>query len=166
MILLYYYFPALLLCFHPFHVSVCSVRYAAAEESLQITMKIFADDLEETLNEKPYRADRQPYVDVLNPKDTAMLNRIVEGYIAKHFEIMVNDKTAKPVYLGYEMEGMAMWCYLEVEDVKKVESIKVRNSILTESFDDQTNIVHVDYHNDIKSMKLAGNDLEGEVTFE
>ncbi len=164
--MLLYSLTSFILLFHPFHVSVSSVRYAEAEQSLQITIKIFADDLEDALNEPPYRADGQPYVDVLNPKDTDALNRVVEAYVRKHFEITVNGKTAKPVYLGYELEGLAMWCYLEVKEVIKVEQIKVHNTILTASFDDQTNIVHVDYQDEIKSLKLTGSDAEGEVTFE
>lgn len=165
MFLFNYIFIILTAVLHPFHVSVCSIHYAHEDESLQITMKIFADDLEEALNEPPYRSDGEPYLDVLNPKDPQIIDDKVEQYIRKHFELAVNSEVVEPVFLGYELEDLAMWCYLEVTKVKKVDTIKIRNSILTESFDDQVNIVHIDYHDTIKSMKLAGNKLADEVKF-
>lgn len=151
---------------HPFHVSVSSIRYASEENALQITMKIFADDLEEALNKPPYRNAREPYVDVLNPENINALSQKVEQYIRENFELSLNGELAKPVFLGFEIEDMAMWCYMEVRDVEKVENIKVRNSVLVNTYDDQVNIVHVDYHDHVKSMKLTKNKLIGEVGFE
>lgn len=165
MIFLQYYLALLISVFHPFHVSVCSIHYASEEKSLQITLKIFADDLEEALNKAPYRMDGEPYIDILNPEDPEIIDVKVKQYIRKHFEITVNGEVVEPMFLGYELEDLAMWCYLEVNDVKKVDTVKIRNSILTELFDDQINIVHVDYQDEIKSMKLAGNKLADEVKF-
>lgn len=165
MLFLQYCFITLFSLLHPFHVSVCSIHYAGEEESLQITMKIFADDLEEALNKAPYRLDEEPYIDVLNPQDPQVIDAKVEQYIRKHFELTVNGEITEPVFLGYELEDLAMWCYLEVTGIKKVDTIKIHNSILTTSFDDQVNIVHVDYQDAIKSMKLAGNKLTDEVKF-
>ncbi len=166
MILIHYCFLVLAFLLHPFHVSVCSVHYASSEESLQITMKIFADDLEDALNKSPYRTEEEPYVDVLNPENTDKLNSKVEQYIRDHFELAVNEEKVQPVFLGYELEDLAMWCYWEVSGVKKVKNVKIKNSILTETFSDQTNIVHVNNQDMVKSMKLAGNSLVGEVAFE
>ncbi|MFW5726684.1 MAG: DUF6702 family protein [bacterium] len=158
-------FSALLLSLHPFHVSVMNIDHAADENSLQITLKLFADDLEEALNNPQFRAADEAFIDVLNPKDQQRLNSFVEEYLQKHLTIEVNGKKVKPNFLGKEMEGMAMWTYLEVPEVSSVASIKVRNSLLTEIFDDQINLVHVKYQNTTKSMKLAGNQLLDEVSF-
>ena len=129
-------------------------------------MKIFGDDLEDVLNAKPYHQDGQPYLDILHPQSPDSLNSIVQRYLEKNFEISVNGKKADPAYLGYEMEDLAMWCYLEVRDVRELKSIKVKNSILIDTFSDQVYIVHVNYEDNIKSMKLGGNDLTGEIDFE
>lgn len=163
--LIYSLFLHLVLWFHPFHVSVCTMHYAEEEESIQITLKIFADDLEETLNDESSRKSEQTYIDVLNPKDKAALTHIVSDYLDKHLEIIVNGNTTKPVFLGYEMEGMAMWCYLEISNIAQISQIAVENAILTEIFDDQINIVHVEYKGDTKSMKLAGNKLSDVIKF-
>lgn len=156
---------SLLLSFHPFHVSVMSIHHAADENTLQITLKIFADDLEEALNDEQFKTPDQAFVDVLNPKDPQGLDKYVQKYLKKHITIEVNGKEANAAYLGKETEDMAMWCYFEVSGVEKVESIQVKSSILTEIFEDQINIVHINYGGAIKSMKLAGNNLVNEVIF-
>lgn len=163
--MLVYILTSLLLNFHPFHVSVMSIHHASDENTLQITLKIFADDLEEALNDEQFRTPEQAFVDVLNPKDPQGLDQFVEKYLRKHMKIKVNGKDVKAAYLGKEVEDMAMWCYFEISDVEQLKSIQVRSSILTEIFDDQINIVHINYGGIIKSMKLAGNHLLDEVSF-
>lgn len=165
--LIFYCFIWLLTSFvHPFHVSVASIRYASEEKSLQITMKIFADDLEEALNKPPYRDEEDPFVDVLNPENIDVLSQKVEQYIRENFEITLNGAPAETAFLGFEIEDMAMWCYLEVRDVEKVKNIRVRNTVLINTYDDQVNIVHVDYHDQVKSVKFTKNKLIGEMQFE
>ena len=155
----------LVMSLHPFHVSVMSVHHSADENSLQITLKLFADDLEEAMNQEGFRKEDQPYIDVLNPKDEQRLNAYIEQYIHENLDIEVNGKEVDAYFLGKEMEDMAMWCYLEVQGVEEIERIKVQSSIMTEVFDDQINIVHINYQGAIKSMKLAGNRLLDEVFF-
>ena len=146
---------------HPFHVSVCSIYHAPEEQTLQITQKIFADDLEEALNASTATAT----IDILNPSDPAVLNTIIEAYLGEHLQINVNGEGVAFQFLGYEREDMALWCYLEVEGVSEVETIRVRSTILIDAFDDQTNIVHVKYRNATKSMRLAKDYPEDQLNF-
>lgn len=155
----------LLLSLHPFHVSVMNLHHSADENSLQITLKLFADDLEEAMNNQEFRKEEQAYIDVLNPTDEQQLSTYIERYISEHLDVKVNGEDVHPYFLGKEMEDMAMWCYLEVKGVEEINSLKVRSSIMTEVFDDQINIVHINYRGEIKSMKLAGNRLLDEVFF-
>ena len=154
----------LLTSVHPFHVSVCSINHAPQEQTLQITQKIFADDLEEALNAAA-KASNQTTVDVLNPSDPEVLESIIHDYLTEHLQITVNGETVTPNFLGYEREELALWCYLEVENIADVQHIKVRSSILVDAFDDQTNIVHIKYRDTIKSMKLAKDYLQDQVEF-
>ncbi len=146
---------------HPFHVSVCSIRHAPQEQTLQITQKIFADDLEEALT----AASTAGPVNVLNPPDPDALDALIDNYLKEHLQITVNGQAVKATYLGHEREEMALWCYLEVGGVTEVESVSVRSTILTDTFNDQTNIVHVEYRNALKSMKLAKDYPNDQVKF-
>ena len=148
---------------HPFHVSVCSINHAPDQHTLQITLKVFADDLEEALNQQ--QAASLPYVDVLNPAEPEVLEAIIQQYLEQRLTIIVDGKVVHPVYLGYEREDLALWCYFEVGEVDQLETIAVRNSVLVETFSDQTNIVHIQYNGTTKSMKLAKDQLQDQLTF-
>ncbi len=152
---------ALFFLLHPFHVSVCSIRHAAEEQTLQITQKIFADDLEEALT----AASTSGPIDVLNPPDPNTLDALIDDYLRNHLQITVNGQVTEAIYLGHEREEMALWCYLEVSGVADIQSLSVRSTILTDTFDDQTNIVHVEYRNELKSMKLAKDYPDDQVEF-
>ncbi|HEU4472678.1 MAG TPA: DUF6702 family protein, partial [Flavisolibacter sp.] len=52
--------------FHPFYISVTEVNHNRADKTLEISCKIFADDLEETL-EKSYKTQ----LDISAEKDKA-----------------------------------------------------------------------------------------------
>mgnify|MGYP001084203842 CR=1 FL=1 len=148
---------------HPFHISVTSIYHASEESSLQITVKIFADDLEEALNRDTNGATT--YVDVLNPPNPIRLDSIVQNYLQKHLAFTVNEKTTQPQFLGFEREDLTMWCYLEVTAVKKLEKVTVQNTLLLNTFEDQANIVHVRANGIVKSMKLAHDQTADTITF-
>ena len=153
----------LLSLLHPFHISVCSINHAAEENSLQITFKIFADDLEEALNQPS--ATAASYIDVINPPDAAQLEAIVHEYLDEHLAFTVNEQAAEYQFLGFEREDLTMWCYLEITGINNLEKVKVQNTLLLDTFDDQINIVHVKANDTVKSMKLAQNQTIDTITF-
>ena len=152
--------------FHPFHVSVCTIYYSEEEKSLQMTHKIFADDLENALNNAGYRTPDGGYIDILNPADREFLNKTIEKYLRAHFSVTLSGKDQKMNYLGYEQEGMALWCYMEITGVEKIETFKIKYTVLLEQFNDQINLVHVKYKGAVKSMRLDHHQESEEVVFE
>ncbi len=64
-----------------------------------------------------------------------------------------------------EREDPALICYIEIENIKKFKTIEVRNDIIMEIHDDQSNIVHVTYKDPIKSMRLTRNNPVGSITY-
>ena len=66
-------------------------------------------------------------------------------YLLEDFSIQVNGEKLELNYLGKEPESDAIWCYLESSKAEAPVSVTVRNTILTEYFPDQVNIVQV-YH--------------------
>jgi hypothetical protein len=67
----------------------------------------------------------------------------MESYLAEHFQMEVDGSRLSLSYLGKEAESDVMWCYLESEPHSKPSEIVVSNSILTEIFEDQVNIIQV-----------------------
>ena len=52
------------------------------------------------------------------------------------------------------MRDVAVVFYIEIENVKKIKSLEVRNDVIMETHEDQSNIVHVTYKGPVKSVRL------------
>ena len=146
---------------HPLHVSVCEIEYDADSKSLEIIQRIFLDDLETQV-----RRDRsQPELDITLPGGGLSTDQLVESYLQRRLQFVVNGKQAEYRYLGHEIEGDVIFCYMEIEKVKKLRSLRVQSSILADVFDDQVNIVHVEVGRKLRSMKLTSREREEEFLY-
>src|SRR5688572_1645928 len=87
---------------HPFYVSVTEVHHNAKDKTLEISCKIFADDMEDIL-EKNYKKA----VDLSNEKQLAQNNGLIAHYISSHFSVAADDRKRTLDYLGFEKESEA-----------------------------------------------------------
>jgi len=147
---------------HPFHVSVCDIEFNQKNGSLEISQRIFLDDLEEALRKTSGWAN----LDVMNPTDKKRFDAMMKDYLLKNLVVVANGTKQKLSYLGHEVEADALWCYIEVTSVNNLESIEVTNSVLLETFDDQINIVHIKREGKLRSLKLYKDNATGDITFE
>ena len=136
--------------FHPLHVSVTEIEMDHKDKRLEIMMRVFMDDLEVTLREKY----KMPDLDVLNPKGQT-IDHMMEEYLKLHFKIALDNKAQVMKYLGHEQEGDAFIFYIEVEKVKKWKTIQIQNDIIMETYDDQSNLVHVTSNETVRSLRLT-----------
>jgi hypothetical protein len=150
------------LCLHPLHVSVTEIAFDEKDKSLEIMMRVFADDLETTLR-KTYN---KPELDILSPKSSQITDQLAGQYLQKHLLLSLDKKQQDVRYLGHELEGDAFTFYLEVTDVKKWKTIRISNDMLTETFDDQSNLVHVTVKDEVKSLRLTRNTSVDILTFD
>jgi hypothetical protein len=123
---------------HPFYISLTEIRQNPNSQRLEISTKIFWDDLEVGLG-----SFHGETIDFLNPKDPEILQQQVEAYLKENFQVWIAEKEVNWVLLGFEVEEDAAWFYIESDPVKLENSIRVRNSVLIEDFSTQQNIVHV-----------------------
>jgi hypothetical protein len=135
---------------HPMHVSVTEIEMNDKEKRLEVMMRVFVDDLEVTLR----RNFKQPELDVLEPKGQS-LDDLMQAYLKPRFQVSLDGKAQVIKYLGHERDHEAFIFYIEVEKVKKWKSIQVQNSIITEIYDDQSNLVHVTVAETVRSLRLT-----------
>jgi hypothetical protein len=147
---------------HPIHVSVTEIEHDEKDKRLEIMMRVFIDDLELTLRNKL----NQPDLDILEPKNGLTVDQMVSDYLKERFKITLDGKLQKINYLGHEREEEAFIFYIEVSNVKKVKTIEVKNDIITEMHDDQSNLVHVTIKGDVKSLRLTRNTPSDKLTFD
>jgi len=134
---------------HPFHVSVCDIDFSQASKSIQVSQRVFIDDLEKVLSKK-----YQINLIIDDKSQAAVRDSLIEAYIFENLQLLVDGKSKKRVYIGNEIEEDGMWCYIEYEGVKKFSSLEVRSTVFLETFEDQANIIHFKYNDYEKSIKL------------
>lgn len=147
---------------HPIHISVSEINYSEKDKALQITTRIYIDDLE--LSVRTQRNEQE--LDLIDPKNGLTTEKMVNEYVAKHLSVKLDGKLQKLTFLGMEREDPALICYIEIENVKKFKTLEVRNDIIMETHDDQSNLVHVTYKGTTKSMRLIHDNPVGTITFE
>jgi len=140
---------------HPIHVSVTEINYNEKSKSLQITSRIFVDELELGI-----RAQRkEDELDILEPKNGVTTKQMIQEYYAQHLKIKIDGKPAKMNFLGFEREEISIVSYIEIENIKKLKTIEVLNDVIMEIRDDQSNLVHVTYKSPVKSARLTREEM-------
>jgi len=147
---------------HPLHVSVTEISMNEKEKRLEITMRVFIDDLEETMRKRLH----QPAFDILKPPAGFTVDDVMRDYLKNHFKLSLDKKNQVVTLLGHETDEDAFVFYLEVDRVKKWKHIDVTNDAMSETFEDQSNLVHVTVHEVVHSLRLTGNAPTGMLTFD
>ena len=146
--------------FHPFYISLTEIKFNSKEKSLEISQKIFWDDLEVHLTEI-----HKAKIDFLKPREKAELDKKLKQYILQNNEVLVNGKKVELNYLGYEIEEDAAWFYLEAKQVSVPLQVEVKNSILHQHFNSQQNIVNFFLDKSPKSLILLKGKDRGKLSF-
>ena len=144
---------------HPIFMSVTEIEHNAKDKTLEISCKIFTDDLEKTLR-KTYKGT----VDLINPKDKTTMNRLVSDYVQKHLFIKVDGRPVVLDFMGYEQQEEGITSYYQVNNIASVKKIDITDNILYEYKDQQISLLHVTVMGNRKSTKLVN--PEDKVSFE
>lgn len=124
--------------FHKYYVSLTEVEYVEKEESIQIILSIFIDDLEKTLNKN-------------NNKTLALAsNREVENiddyyikYLQENLTFKANNQLQNFKYIGKKYEQDVVRFYLEIINIKTLNTLEISNTVLFRDFPEQQNIVKI-----------------------
>jgi hypothetical protein len=120
---------------HPFYISVTEIRANTQQKSLNISCRMFTDDLQQALfRTVAYKAELENY----DGKADAFL----EKYLGEHLQVFADGRLLHFKWVGYEVKEESTWCYLEAIDVNSLGSVKIINRILYDYIEEQTNIVH------------------------
>lgn len=147
---------------HPFHVSVCDMVYETDDKHLKISVRLFLDDLEDALEPQT----GLDVYDITREEDWALTQFLLKTYFAENLLIKIKNKELSPVYLGSEVEGDAMWCYLEIEKLRPFDEMTVQYTALKEVFDDQENLVHVRVDGTVRSCRIFGDKEEDQLVWD
>ena len=143
---------------HKFYVSVTNIQYSEKEETLQITTRIFIDDLEAVLLER-YGVKTSLATD----NEIKDANAYIEKYLNRKMVFKVNGQHVPYTFLGKEYDTDIAICYLElpVGPLSGISSLEIQNEVLTDMFEEQQNVVHFRIVDKRKSFVLLRESNKG-----
>ncbi|SCY71433.1 DUF6702 family protein [Flavobacterium caeni] len=141
---------------HPFYVSIYQINFAPEKKMLQITSRIFVDDLNEAL-EKQYKT--RTFLG--DAKASAQDVVFFKQYLSDRMTVKVNGKPRAIEYVSHELQDNVVLGYFRVTDVAKVQSLEVHNTALFELFDDQQNIIQASVSGKKRNLLLTRDQKSG-----
>lgn len=151
----------LLVSGHPLHLSVTEIEMKPQKNELHVVIRVFVDDFQTGIRSAQGNAD----LNFMHIEGTK-LGDLAEDYLKGRFAITLDGEQHTWRYLGNEVEGDAFYLYILLEEVKSWKTIGVRNTVLTETFNDQSNIINVRYGEVTKSLRLTAKTPDGNIVFE
>lgn len=134
---------------HPFFVSVIEIEHNPKDATAEISVRIFTDDLEKTLQKQSTGT-----IDIIKPTNKALIDQKISQYISKTLLLKINGKAVKLNYIGYEIIKESTWSYFEVTDIKDMNTVDINCAILHDFESSQINLFHVKSKGNQKSYKL------------
>jgi len=156
-------FAVLFLCsfaVHKFYVSVTQIDYMPSKKRIEITHRIFIDDLEKALTKKYNKK-----VNLTSTKELPEAEELIKSYLKEKIKISINKKPQNLEFLAREVEGDVLILYTKIAISKKINTFEIYNSLLTEVYADQQNIVHTNIKKKKKSILLTNTELQGKIDY-
>ena len=145
---------------HKFYVSVTQIDYVSSKKKGEITSRIFIDDLEKALTKKYNKK-----VNLTSTKELPEAEELIKSYLKEKIKVSINKKPQNIEFLAREVEGDVLILYTKIAISKKINTFEIYNSLLTEVYADQQNIVHTNINSNKKSILLTNTELQGKIDY-
>lgn len=140
---------------HKFYVGVFQVDYKVEKKEFQITSRIFIDDLEKALETK-YKKK----LNLATSKENKESDALIASYFKEKFKISVNNKSQEMVFLAKEYEDDVLIYYHKIPFSSKIKTVTIVNSILTEQFAEQQNLLHTNINSNKNSFLFTNSNTQ------
>ena len=149
----------LMLCaswYHPIHVSVTNIDLDPGKGKMDLSVKIFADDFQDLILHK-YSVQLR-ITDQENPGDKI---ESVNRYIAETLQMEINGKPSAGLqFLDSRLNEGAIWLHYTYEHGGRIRTVRIRNTLMLEKFDDQTNLLIIAYDNKQNGYRMDNKTTE------
>jgi hypothetical protein len=100
------------------------VEYNEKEKSLQISVHLFIDDLEESLKKEGHTK-----LFICTEREATQAEKHIESYLRKNLSFSINGKSTSYTFVGKEgsSDMSAVWIYLEIPVTGKIKTINIKN---------------------------------------
>ncbi len=125
------------LALHPVHLSVTNIEHT--NKGFEISVRLFEDDFQKNI----YR-NYGVNLNLGKPNELPDADKYINLYISSHFKLFANGKqisSGKFKLKSREIKDVTLWLHYSVKYTQKLNKIKIENSLMTDLFSDQKNLV-------------------------
>ena len=141
---------------HKFYTSLAQVEYNAETKSVEVSLRVFADDFELALTRRagrPVKLER-----------TEDAGRLALEYLRETFVLRNREGEAKALkFVGIDVQNQVAWLYFEAEMPEGLAGARLRDHVLFELFEKQVNVVDFKWAGGRSKLVFARGDGEREV---
>ncbi|MCP4882627.1 MAG: hypothetical protein GY908_02455 [Flavobacteriales bacterium] len=128
--------PLLAFGIHKHYISLTKIEFIKEEKAVQITMKFFLDDIELALENRIGES-----MELASKYENKLADKYLETYIRQKFKIWIDEKEMTYNFLGKEYDNNEVFFYIELQNIDKINTIEVENSMLFETYAEQQNYI-------------------------
>jgi hypothetical protein len=119
---------------HTFHTSLTRIDYNSEEKTAEITIQVFAHDLEKAIEK---RAGKR-----VNLEKSPDAIKLILAYLSDRFVLKnKTGETKKLTWVGKEQSADSVWLYVETQMPEGFSGAMLANSLFFELANDQVNLV-------------------------
>lgn len=133
-----------------FHSSMTKVDYVEGSKTLKFTTKLNIKHISNAVK--------------INP-NTAGFEAEVKKYIGRNFNVYVNGANKNLTFTGSQISGESVWVYFETSGVDQISTLRIKNSILLDTYPKQLNLVNIAYKGSQKNMTFQRGKETAEASF-
>ena len=142
--------------FHPVHVSVTNVDLEPEKGMINVSVKLFSDDFEDLILRK-YGVQMSITLQENPEKHIAAINR----YIGDALQFTINGgQEIEMDFSGSELNHEAIWLSYMGVSGQRIRKMEVRNELMLDKFEDQTNLMIVSYGDQQNGYRLNNKNTE------
>lgn len=145
---------------HKYYIALTEIEYVPKEESVQMIMNTFMDDIEVAI-----QTEFGKELKLTTAQELPEANAVIYAYLQNHFKVTLNGTPVSYRFLGKETEGTIVYFYLEIKNIKSLNSIEIQNDMLVKNFPDQQNLIKVKIGSKRKSLFLNKKNDKGLLKF-
>ncbi len=136
--------------FHKFYVSIYQINYNQKNKRIEITSRIFVDDLNTVLfkkyNQKTHLGE------VLESQEDLEL---MKKYLLDNISIKINGQKKALNFLSKEMENNVLIGYYNIKNISSIKTFEIQNTSLLELNPDQQNIIQTTFYKKKETLLLT-----------
>ena len=90
---------------------------------------------------------------------------LIKDYLKENVKISINKKAQNLEFLAREVEGDVLIFYTKIAISKKINTFEIFNSLLTDVYSEQQNIVHVNINSNKNSFLFTNSDAQQKIVY-